>query len=237
MHEASLARRATAEASAPRSSSRSSSGSGIAAQRLSPDDVGLQLLENSIATGAGLVALILAFGVGVGRALQPARHDGRPDLSAGCATATPRVYVVAQVVGRVRRRDGRQPHVRPPRDRHLDQRPRVGRALARRGRRHLRAAADHPRRRARRSRVERRVRGRRLHRRGVLVHVVDELRQPGGHHRSHAERHVRRHRARGACPASSSRRSSARCSPIALALFLFPHIPAVDLVVPHDEST
>jgi glycerol uptake facilitator-like aquaporin len=37
-------------------------GSGIAAQRLSPDDAGLQLLENALATGAGLVALILAFG-------------------------------------------------------------------------------------------------------------------------------------------------------------------------------
>ena len=37
-------------------------GSGIAAQQLSPDDVGLQLLENALATGAGLVALILAFG-------------------------------------------------------------------------------------------------------------------------------------------------------------------------------
>jgi glycerol uptake facilitator-like aquaporin len=37
-------------------------GSGIAAQHLSPDDVGLQLLENALATGAGLVALILAFG-------------------------------------------------------------------------------------------------------------------------------------------------------------------------------
>jgi len=35
-------------------------GSGIAASRLSPDDVGLQLLENSVATGAALVALILA---------------------------------------------------------------------------------------------------------------------------------------------------------------------------------
>jgi glycerol uptake facilitator-like aquaporin len=35
-------------------------GSGIAAQRLSPDDVGLQLLENSLITGAALVALILA---------------------------------------------------------------------------------------------------------------------------------------------------------------------------------
>lgn len=35
-------------------------GSGIAATRLSPDDVGLQLLENSLITGAALVALILA---------------------------------------------------------------------------------------------------------------------------------------------------------------------------------
>ncbi len=35
-------------------------GSGIAAARLSPNDVGLQLLENSLITGAALVALILA---------------------------------------------------------------------------------------------------------------------------------------------------------------------------------
>lgn len=37
-------------------------GSGIAAQRLSPGDEGLQLLENALVTGAGLVALILALG-------------------------------------------------------------------------------------------------------------------------------------------------------------------------------
>lgn len=35
-------------------------GSGIAAQRLSPNDVGLQLLENALATGAALAALIVA---------------------------------------------------------------------------------------------------------------------------------------------------------------------------------
>lgn len=35
-------------------------GSGITATRLSPNDVGLQLLENSLMTGAALVALILA---------------------------------------------------------------------------------------------------------------------------------------------------------------------------------
>jgi arsenate reductase (thioredoxin) len=37
-------------------------GSGIAAESLSPNDVGLQLLENAAATAGGLVALILAFG-------------------------------------------------------------------------------------------------------------------------------------------------------------------------------
>jgi glycerol uptake facilitator-like aquaporin len=37
-------------------------GSGIMASRLSPDDVGLQLLENAAATAGALVGLILMFG-------------------------------------------------------------------------------------------------------------------------------------------------------------------------------
>ena len=37
-------------------------GSGIAAQRLSPGDTGLQLMENAAATAAGLFAIILMFG-------------------------------------------------------------------------------------------------------------------------------------------------------------------------------
>jgi arsenate reductase len=37
-------------------------GSGIAAQRLSPDDTGLALLENAAATAGGLYAIILMFG-------------------------------------------------------------------------------------------------------------------------------------------------------------------------------
>jgi glycerol uptake facilitator-like aquaporin len=37
-------------------------GSGIAAQRLSPGDTGLELLENAVATAAGLFAIILMFG-------------------------------------------------------------------------------------------------------------------------------------------------------------------------------
>jgi arsenate reductase len=46
-------------------------GSGIGAQRLSPDNVGLQLLENSVATAAGLVAIILAVGAVSGAHLNP----------------------------------------------------------------------------------------------------------------------------------------------------------------------
>ena len=47
-------------------------GSGIAAQRLSPNDIGLELLENSIATGAALAAIILAVGPVSGAHLNPA---------------------------------------------------------------------------------------------------------------------------------------------------------------------
>ena len=39
-------------------------GSGIMASRLSPNDVGLQLLENAAATAAALVAIILAITTG-----------------------------------------------------------------------------------------------------------------------------------------------------------------------------
>src|SRR4051794_4433413 len=46
-------------------------GSGIAAQRLSPNDVGLQLLENAAATAAGLIAIILAVGPVSGAHLNP----------------------------------------------------------------------------------------------------------------------------------------------------------------------
>ena len=46
-------------------------GSGIAAQRLSTGDVGLQLLENSTATFLGLTVLILLFGPVSGAHLNP----------------------------------------------------------------------------------------------------------------------------------------------------------------------
>lgn len=55
-----LARRATAELVGTALLVATVVGSGIAATRMSPDDVGLQLLENALATGAVLVALIIA---------------------------------------------------------------------------------------------------------------------------------------------------------------------------------
>ncbi len=47
-------------------------GSGIAAQRLSPNDVGLQLFENAVATAFALMALIWAFGPISGANFNPA---------------------------------------------------------------------------------------------------------------------------------------------------------------------
>jgi glycerol uptake facilitator-like aquaporin len=46
-------------------------GSGIAAQRLSPHDTGIELLENALATGAALVAIIVSIGSVSGAHLNP----------------------------------------------------------------------------------------------------------------------------------------------------------------------
>ncbi|PGH44034.1 aquaporin family protein [Micromonospora sp. WMMA1996] len=57
-----LARRASAEFAGTALLVAAVVGSGVAATRLSPDDVGLQLLENAVATALALGALILMFG-------------------------------------------------------------------------------------------------------------------------------------------------------------------------------
>jgi arsenate reductase len=73
-------------------------GSGIAAQRLSPHDVGLQLFENAAATAAGLVALILAFGPVSGAHFNPV-VSGADAFFGGLALRDLPVYVGAQVGG------------------------------------------------------------------------------------------------------------------------------------------
>jgi arsenate reductase len=80
-------------------------GSGIAATRLSPDDVGLQLLENSIATALALGALILIFGPVSGAHFNPVvsiadwwqAHRTGTGLSSRDLAA----YVVAQMIGAI----------------------------------------------------------------------------------------------------------------------------------------
>ena len=73
-------------------------GSGIMAQRLSPNDVGLQLFENAVATAFALIALIWTFGPVSGAHFNPAVTladvvlQGRP-VKEGVA------YVGAQIVG------------------------------------------------------------------------------------------------------------------------------------------
>lgn len=73
-------------------------GSGIFAQRLSPGDEGLQLLENSIATAFALMALILAFGPVSGAHLNPAVTLA-DRLLGGMDSRRAAVYVAAQVIG------------------------------------------------------------------------------------------------------------------------------------------
>jgi arsenate reductase len=73
-------------------------GSGIAAQRLSPDDTGLQLLENSLATGAALVALILAFGSVSGAHFNPVVTLA-DRLLGGTTSRDASLYAAVQVVG------------------------------------------------------------------------------------------------------------------------------------------
>jgi arsenate reductase len=73
-------------------------GSGIAAQRLSPGDVGLQLFENAAATAAALVAVILAVGPVSGAHLNPV-VTAADRVFGGIGTKDAAVYVVAQVAG------------------------------------------------------------------------------------------------------------------------------------------
>ena len=93
-----LARRATAEGIGTAFLVTVVVGSGIAAQRLSPGAPGLELLENSIATGAGLIALILALGSVSGAHFNPVVTLADRILR-GTSTRDAAVYVAAQVAG------------------------------------------------------------------------------------------------------------------------------------------
>lgn len=80
-------------------------GSGIAAQQLSPNDVGLQLLENSLATVFGLTVLILWFGPVSGAHFNPVVSIadwflGRRAAS-GLSLSEVATYAAAQITGAI----------------------------------------------------------------------------------------------------------------------------------------
>ncbi len=73
-------------------------GSGIAAQTLSPDNVGLQLLENAAATAAGLYAIILMFGPVSGAHFNPVVSFVDAAFG-GVSWRTATAYLPVQVAG------------------------------------------------------------------------------------------------------------------------------------------
>jgi glycerol uptake facilitator-like aquaporin len=73
-------------------------GSGIAAQQLSPGDTGLQLLENALATAAGLFAIILMFGPVSGGHFNPAVSLVDTAFG-GLGRRDALAYIPAQVLG------------------------------------------------------------------------------------------------------------------------------------------
>jgi hypothetical protein len=171
-------------------------GSGIAAAQLSPGDVGLQLLENSTATVFGLGVLILLFGPVSGAHFNPAvtaadwllgRRSGT-GIGSGDAAA----YVLTQIVGAITGcwlanvMFDRRVFELATKDRtttgHL-----IGEVVATAGLIDLRAGSQRP------CSIVRSRRGS-VYRRGLLVHQLDVVRQPRGHHRADVLRHLCRNR-------------------------------------------
>ena len=96
--QASLGARLLAEATGTALLVMAVVGSGIMAQRLSPNDVGLQLLENAAATVGALIALILALGPVSGAHFNPV-VSLVTRLFGGMSTRDLGLYSVVQIIG------------------------------------------------------------------------------------------------------------------------------------------
>jgi glycerol uptake facilitator-like aquaporin len=97
-HPAALWRRLTAEFLGSAFLAAIVIGSGIAAQRLSPSDTGLELLENSAVTATGLFAIILMFGPVSGAHFNPVVSFADAALG-GISWRDAAAYLPAQVAG------------------------------------------------------------------------------------------------------------------------------------------
>src|SRR6478736_2085823 len=97
MHQT-IARRLVAEAIGTSFLLTAVVGSGIMAERLAGGNVALALLANTIATGAALVALILAFGSISGAHFNPVVSLADA-IEGGLAWRETPIYILAQVLG------------------------------------------------------------------------------------------------------------------------------------------
>ena len=93
-----MARRAVAEALGTGFLLAAVVGSGIMGERLAGGNVAIALLANTIATGAALVALILAFGPISGAHFNPAVTLADA-TQGGVAWRDVPVYIAAQIIG------------------------------------------------------------------------------------------------------------------------------------------
>ena len=98
MHDISIGRRLTSEAIGTAFLLATVVGSGIMAERLAGGNVAIALLANTIATGAGLVALILTFGPISGAHFNPVVTLADAWVG-GIAWRDVPAYLVAQVLG------------------------------------------------------------------------------------------------------------------------------------------
>ncbi len=183
MNEATLWRRVVAELLGSALLAAVVVGSGIAAQQLSPGDTGLQLLENAAATAAGLYAIILMFGPVSGGHFNPVVSFVDAAFG-GVRWRTACAYLPAQVVGCIggavvanlmfsKAAVSISTHHRASPAHFLSEVVAtlglilVIFALARSGRSSCHAGG-----------------GGRLHRSGLLLHQLHQLRQPGHHRRA-----------------------------------------------------
>jgi hypothetical protein len=150
-------------------------GLGIAAQQLSPGNSGLELFENAAATATGLFAIVLMFGPISGAQFNPVVSFVDAAFG-GLRWRYAVAYLPAQVAGCV---GGAvmAPDVQAGGHQHLDQAPSIRRPLPLRDRGHPRPAACHLRPGPHRPKPVRSGGCWGLHRRRLLLHQLDQLRQ------------------------------------------------------------
>ena len=230
-----MARRAVAEALGTAFLLAAVVGSGIMGERLAGGNVAIALLANTLATGAMLVALILTFGPISGAHFNPAVTLADASQG-GLAWREVPVYIAAQIAGAFAGVAAAHLMFGEPvffASRHV----RAGDAqlfsefIATFGLLSVIWGC------ARLALFGRAVRGRRLHHRSLLVHVLDFVRQSGRDAGPRRVRYLRRHPARRC---SGVHRGATRRGVAATLLFrwLVPSLPkdAANVVVAHSQK-